>query len=118
MSSEEKNSFMNILSQNRPNIIDALLHGPQKAFDEAGVRELLNREDLDRITSKESKADKIREKKLRERGVMEEEGEIKEKVQELGKWQESEWRLGEVSIYERGGGGSIAGKVGCLTSTN
>uniref|UniRef100_A0A8C4NBY2 B box-type domain-containing protein n=1 Tax=Eptatretus burgeri TaxID=7764 RepID=A0A8C4NBY2_EPTBU len=61
MSSGEKNNFVNILSQNRPNIIDALLHGPQKAFDEAGGRELFDREDLDRITSKESKADKIRE---------------------------------------------------------
>uniref|UniRef100_UPI00358FBE2C tripartite motif-containing protein 14-like n=1 Tax=Myxine glutinosa TaxID=7769 RepID=UPI00358FBE2C len=60
MSSKEENGFVTILSRNGPNIIDALLHGPEKAFDEARRRDILDREDLDRITSKESNADKIR----------------------------------------------------------
>uniref|UniRef100_UPI00358F5686 tripartite motif-containing protein 14-like isoform X2 n=1 Tax=Myxine glutinosa TaxID=7769 RepID=UPI00358F5686 len=60
MSSEEEGCFVNILSRNRSNIVDALLHGPQKAFDQAKEEGLLEREDLDRITNKESNGDKIR----------------------------------------------------------
>uniref|UniRef100_UPI00358ECDEB NACHT, LRR and PYD domains-containing protein 3-like isoform X2 n=1 Tax=Myxine glutinosa TaxID=7769 RepID=UPI00358ECDEB len=49
------------LRQNRPNIVEALLHNPSPAFDEAIARSALSWEEYDQIVSRGSKADEIRQ---------------------------------------------------------
>uniref|UniRef100_A0A8C4Q169 Uncharacterized protein n=1 Tax=Eptatretus burgeri TaxID=7764 RepID=A0A8C4Q169_EPTBU len=51
---------VNLLVVNRPNIVEALLHDPSKAFDEARARGVLSREDCDALAGEKSNADKIR----------------------------------------------------------
>uniref|UniRef100_A0A8C4Q8E0 CARD domain-containing protein n=1 Tax=Eptatretus burgeri TaxID=7764 RepID=A0A8C4Q8E0_EPTBU len=58
----ETNEDMNekLLRENGPNIIDALMYDPSKAFDEARARGVLSREDYDKLEGEESNADKLR----------------------------------------------------------
>uniref|UniRef100_UPI00358F1064 NACHT, LRR and PYD domains-containing protein 12-like n=1 Tax=Myxine glutinosa TaxID=7769 RepID=UPI00358F1064 len=51
---------VNLLMANRTNIVEALMHDPSKAFDEASARGVLNREDCDALAGEKSNADKIR----------------------------------------------------------
>uniref|UniRef100_A0A8C4QD03 CARD domain-containing protein n=2 Tax=Eptatretus burgeri TaxID=7764 RepID=A0A8C4QD03_EPTBU len=58
----ETNEDMNekLLRENGPNIIDAFMYDPSKAFDEARARGVLSRQDYDKLEGEESNADKLR----------------------------------------------------------
>uniref|UniRef100_UPI00358F5227 NACHT, LRR and PYD domains-containing protein 12-like n=1 Tax=Myxine glutinosa TaxID=7769 RepID=UPI00358F5227 len=56
----EEDASVKLLRENRPNIIDALMHDPSKAFDEAIARGLLSREDYKELEGERSDPGKIR----------------------------------------------------------
>uniref|UniRef100_UPI00358EE117 ankyrin repeat and protein kinase domain-containing protein 1-like isoform X2 n=1 Tax=Myxine glutinosa TaxID=7769 RepID=UPI00358EE117 len=51
---------LKLLRENRPDIIDALMYDPSKAFDEAIARGVLSRQNYSDLSSEKSSADKIR----------------------------------------------------------